>query len=51
MTALGDVEAFRLGEMPRGDLYLKGSLVEAIRDTGMSVGTDFTAVYEESCGS
>lgn len=45
--ALGDMQAFKLAEMPRGDLYLAEQLVEAIRATGMTSGTDFTTVYVE----
>lgn len=40
--ALNDKQAFKLAEMPRGDLYLADDLVKAILDTGMSSGTDFT---------
>jgi hypothetical protein len=42
---LGSTGAFKLAEMPRGDLFLTGDLVEAIRATGMTAGTDFAPVY------
>lgn len=43
---LSGVGAFKLPEMPRGDLYLTEDLVDAIRATGQSTGTDFLLVYE-----
>ncbi|WP_157525367.1 hypothetical protein [Microbacterium yannicii] len=43
---LGHIQAFKLTEMPRGQLYLAEELVESIRATGFSSGTDFTVVYE-----
>lgn len=46
-SALGGRGAFRLAEMPRGDLYLTDHVVEAIRSTGMTAGTHFTLVYGE----
>lgn len=49
-AALGNTKAFKLAEMPRGDLFLAGQLVEAIRATGMTAGTDFTPVYMEDAG-
>lgn len=49
-AALGDTKAFKLAEMPRGDLYLAGELVDAIRATGMTAGTDFAPVYVEGAG-
>ncbi|MBM6406039.1 hypothetical protein JQN72_17520 [Phycicoccus sp. CSK15P-2] len=47
-AALGDRQAFKLAEMPRGDLYITEQLVEAIRATGMTSGTDFIPVDVES---
>lgn len=41
-----DIGAFKLAEMPRGDLYLTGDLVDAIRGTGMTAGTDFKLVHD-----
>jgi len=38
--------AFRLSEFRRGALYLTQDLVDAIRETGLSSGTDFKLVYE-----
>ncbi|MGL5909831.1 MAG: hypothetical protein ACRCZP_07510 [Phycicoccus sp.] len=40
------VGAFRLADMPRGDVYLAGDLVEAIRRTGHTSGTDFLRVTD-----
>ncbi|MGV8857607.1 hypothetical protein [Rhodoglobus sp.] len=39
--------AFKLAEMPRGDLHLTGELVDAILATGQTSGTDFTLLFEE----
>lgn len=50
-SALGGRGAFRLAEMPRGDLYLTGHVVEAIRSTGMTAGTHFTLAYGEGSES
>jgi hypothetical protein len=36
--------ALALTEMPRGDLYLTEDLVDSIRSTGQSAGTDFVLV-------
>lgn len=40
------VGAFKLPEMPRGDIYLTEEMVMAIRSTGQSAGTEFVLVYE-----
>lgn len=50
-AVLGDIGAFKLAEMPRGDLYLTDHLVEPIRGTGMAAGTHFTLVYGEGTES
>lgn len=42
--AIADRQAFKLAEVPNGDLYLTEQLVERIRDTGLTSGTDFTEV-------
>jgi hypothetical protein len=41
LPALQGVAAFKLAEMPRGDLFLEGALVADIVATGLSAGTDF----------
>ncbi len=50
-AALGGMWAFKLAEMPRGELYLTEQLVEAIRGTGMTAGTEFTVVSGEGVGA
>lgn len=40
--------AFKLREMPRGDVYFTQDVVEALRATGDAVGTDFELVYDPS---
>lgn len=44
---LEHAQAFKLVEMPRGDLYLGEELVSAIRATGMTSGTEFKIAYKE----
>jgi hypothetical protein len=44
---IGDTQAFKLVETPRGNLYLGEQLVEAIRATGMTSGTVFAVAYDE----
>ncbi|MBB2974946.1 hypothetical protein FHX49_000487 [Microbacterium endophyticum] len=46
VEALGSSQVFKLAEMPRGSLYLRAELVEAILATGMTSGTNFKAVFE-----
>jgi hypothetical protein len=47
VSALRGAAAFKLAEMPRGDLYLTDTLVDAIRATGLTAGTDFTLLYDQ----
>lgn len=44
LDVLGNAKAFKLAEMPRGDLYLSADLFDALRATGMTAGTDFRPV-------
>lgn len=46
LGALAGRGAFKLAELPRGDLFLRGDLVEAIRATGLTAGTEFRLIYE-----
>lgn len=49
-AAIADTMAFKLQEMPRGDLYLAEPLVQAILDTGMTAGTTFVPVEKVQDG-
>ena len=49
--ALGAISAFKLAEMPRGDLYLSENLVKEILATGMTAGTQFKLVAEQQARS
>ena len=46
LSALEETMAFKLVEMPRGNLYLTDRLVDAILATGMTAGTEFVPVYD-----
>lgn len=43
---LGGAKAFKLAEMPRGELYLAEDIVDEIRATGLTSGTDFKLVND-----
>lgn len=45
-SAIAQSAAFRLEEMLRGDLYLTDRIVDAIRATGLSGGTEFELVEQ-----
>ena len=46
MGALAGKSAFKLADLPRGDLFLRGDLVEAIRATGLTSGTEFRLIHD-----
>lgn len=50
LGALVGNRAFKLAEFPRGDLFLTGDLVESIRETGLTGGTEFHLIYDSSTG-
>ena len=45
-SVVASAGAFVLAEMPRGHMYLTGELVDAIRGTGRTAGTDFRLVFQ-----
>lgn len=45
-SVVASASAFVLTEMPRGNLYLSGQLVDSIRETGLSSGTEFQLVFD-----
>ena len=45
---VASASTFVLAEMPRGNMYLSGELVDAILATGFSAGTEFRLVFEAS---
>ena len=48
LGALAGNSAFKLAELPRGDLFVRGDLVDAIRATGLTGGTEFRLIYDAS---
>lgn len=50
LGALAGNRAFKLAELPRGGLFLTGDLVESIRETGLTDGTEFQLIYDSSTG-
>lgn len=45
---IAEAGAFKLPEMPRGDVYFTERLVDAIRATGCDTGTKFELVYDST---